>query len=202
MYIEVLEFFRFNKMGDFLKFVVRVLLFECCILEKNSWREVVFFYIELKGWLFKVFFFQYVFVNFYRDFYSFGDSRDIRRDRFLIRGSLRREFRDGRNGRDVRDSRDIRDFRDLRDRRDSRDIRDYRDSRSVREVRDLRDFRDFRDLRDFRDFRDYRDFVYDRYRDIRDFRDFLYRYVQRQFVCYFIRGFFQVYLDVFFENFT
>ncbi|XP_005372532.2 nuclear receptor coactivator 5 isoform X1 [Microtus ochrogaster] len=110
-----------------------------------------------------------------RDPYGFGDSRDTRRDRSPIRGSPRREPRDGRNGRDARDSRDIRDPRDLRDHRDSRDIRDHRDSRSIRDARDLRDFRDFRDLRDSRDFRDHRDPVYDRYRDIRDSRDPLYR---------------------------
>ncbi|EAW75768.1 nuclear receptor coactivator 5, isoform CRA_e [Homo sapiens] len=34
-----------------------------------------------------------------RDPYGFGDSRDSRRDRSPIRGSPRREPRDGRNGR-------------------------------------------------------------------------------------------------------
>ncbi|XP_012495928.1 PREDICTED: nuclear receptor coactivator 5 isoform X1 [Propithecus coquereli] len=110
-----------------------------------------------------------------RDPYGFGDGRDSRRDRSPIRGSPRREPRDGRNGRDARDSRDIRDPRDLRDHRDSRDIRDHRDSRSMRDARDMRDLRDFRDLRDSRDFRDHRDPMYDRYRDMRDSRDPMYR---------------------------
>ncbi|XP_057557664.1 nuclear receptor coactivator 5 isoform X5 [Hippopotamus amphibius kiboko] len=110
-----------------------------------------------------------------RDPYGFGDSRDTRRDRSPIRGSPRREPRDGRNGRDARDSRDMRDPRDLRDHRDSRDIRDHRDSRSVRDTRDMRDLRDFRDLRDSRDFREHRDPMYDRYRDMRDSRDPMYR---------------------------
>ncbi|XP_071067845.1 nuclear receptor coactivator 5 isoform X4 [Dasypus novemcinctus] len=115
-----------------------------------------------------------------RDPYGFGDSRDTRRDRSPIRGSPRREPRDGRNGRDARDSRDMRDPRDLRDHRDSRDLRDHRDSRSIRDARDMRDSRDFRDLRDSRDFRDHRDPVYDRYRDVRDSRDPMYRYRQRR----------------------
>ncbi|XP_037355625.1 nuclear receptor coactivator 5 isoform X2 [Talpa occidentalis] len=107
-----------------------------------------------------------------RDPYGFGDGRDTRRDRSPIRGSPRREPRDGRNG---RDSRDMRDPRDLRDHRDSRDIRDHRDSRSMRDARDMRDLRDFRDLRDSRDFRDHREPMYDRYRDMRDSRDPMYR---------------------------
>ncbi|XP_030742891.1 nuclear receptor coactivator 5 isoform X5 [Echinops telfairi] len=107
-----------------------------------------------------------------RDPYGFGDSRDTRHDtrhdRSPIRGSPRREPRNGRDARDHRDPRDHRDNRDLRD-------RDHRDSRSMRDARDMRDPRDFRDLRDSRDYRDHREPVYDRYRDMRDPREPVYR---------------------------
>ncbi|XP_068918833.1 nuclear receptor coactivator 5 isoform X2 [Petaurus breviceps papuanus] len=128
-----------------------------------------------------------------RDPYGFGDGQDARRDRSPVRGSPRREPRDGRNGRDARDSRDMRDprdARDMRDPRDSRDIRDPRDSRDMwdprdsrdmrdpRDIRDLRDLGDPRELRDPRDMRDLRnirdaprDPMYDRYQDVRDSRD-------------------------------
>ncbi|CAM2102168.1 unnamed protein product [Caretta caretta] len=86
-----------------------------------------------------------------REPYAYGDGRDARRDRSPIRGSPRREPRDGRNGRDSRDARDI------------------------REPRDIRDPRDLRDPRDIRDLRDPRDPVYDRYRDVREPRDPVYR---------------------------
>ncbi|XP_043841862.1 nuclear receptor coactivator 5 isoform X2 [Dromiciops gliroides] len=131
-----------------------------------------------------------------RDPYGFGDGRDARRDRSPVRGSPRREPRDGRNGRDAQDSRDIqdpRDARDMRDPRDSRDIQDPRDSRDMRDPRDARDMRDPRDIRDLRDLgdprelrdpRDMRDLrnirdaprdpMYDRYQDVRDSRDPVY----------------------------
>ncbi|XP_042698451.1 nuclear receptor coactivator 5 isoform X2 [Chrysemys picta bellii] len=118
-----------------------------------------------------------------REPYAYGDGRDARRDRSPIRGSPRREPRDGRNGRDSRDARDIRgrdvrDPRDARDHRDPRDLReprDIRDPRDLREPRDIRDPRDLRDPRDIRDLRDPRDPVYDRYRDVREPRDPVYR---------------------------
>ncbi|XP_044842525.1 nuclear receptor coactivator 5 isoform X2 [Mauremys mutica] len=118
-----------------------------------------------------------------REPYAYGDGRDGRRDRSPIRGSPRREPRDGRNGRDSRDARDIRgrdvrDPRDARDHRDPRDLReprDIRDPRDLREPRDIRDPRDLRDPRDIRDLRDPRDPVYDRYRDVREPRDPVYR---------------------------
>ncbi|XP_015263916.1 PREDICTED: nuclear receptor coactivator 5 [Gekko japonicus] len=86
-----------------------------------------------------------------RENYGYGE-REARRDRSPVRGSPRREPRDGRNGRDSRDARDPR----------GRDVRDARDHR------DPRDFRDPRDLRDPRDVRDPRDPLYDRYRDGRE----------------------------------
>uniref|UniRef100_A0A803JGT9 Nuclear receptor coactivator 5 n=1 Tax=Xenopus tropicalis TaxID=8364 RepID=A0A803JGT9_XENTR len=137
-----------------------------------------------------------------RDLYSYGDTRDARRDRSPLRTSPRRENREARDGRDSRslrdgrdtrdgrdqreardaqNSRDTRDPRDLRDTRDSRDFREPRDAREYREPRDLRDPRDTRELRDSRsvrdprDARDIRDPLYDRYRDLRDTRDPLYR---------------------------
>uniref|UniRef100_A0A8C8S4G4 Nuclear receptor coactivator 5 n=1 Tax=Pelusios castaneus TaxID=367368 RepID=A0A8C8S4G4_9SAUR len=106
-----------------------------------------------------------------REPYGYGDGRDARRDRSPIRGSPRREPRDGRNGRDSRDTRDIR----ARDVREPRDTRDHRDPRDLRDPRDIRDPRDFRDPRDVRDLRDPRDSVYDRYRDVREPRDPVYR---------------------------
>ncbi|XP_065270475.1 nuclear receptor coactivator 5 isoform X2 [Emys orbicularis] len=118
-----------------------------------------------------------------REPYAYGDGRDARRDRSPIRGSPRREPRDGRNGRDSRDARDIRgrdvrDPRDARDHRDPRDLReprDIRDPRDLREPRDIRDPRDLREPRDIRDLRDPRDPVYDRYRDVREPREPVYR---------------------------
>uniref|UniRef100_K7G5I3 Nuclear receptor coactivator 5 n=1 Tax=Pelodiscus sinensis TaxID=13735 RepID=K7G5I3_PELSI len=118
-----------------------------------------------------------------REQYAYGDGRDARRDRSPIRGSPRREPRDGRNGRDSRDgrdmrSRDVRDPRDARDHRDPRDLReprDMRDPRDLREPRDMRDPRELREPRDARDLRDPRDPVYERYRDVREPRDPEYR---------------------------
>ncbi|TFK02246.1 tRNA-dihydrouridine(47) synthase [Platysternon megacephalum] len=118
-----------------------------------------------------------------REPYAYGDGRDARRDRSPIRGSPRREPRDGRNGRDSRDARDIRgrdvrDPRDARDHRDPRELReprDIRDPRELREPRDIRDPRELREPRDIRDLRDPRDPVYDRYRDVREPRDPVYR---------------------------
>ncbi|KFP67569.1 Nuclear receptor coactivator 5, partial [Cariama cristata] len=102
-----------------------------------------------------------------REPYAYGDGRDARRDRSPLRGSPRREVRDGRDGRNGRDSRDTRDIRA----RDMRDARDHRDPRDLRDPRDIRDPRDLRDPRDVRDFRDPREPLYDRYRDQRDMRD-------------------------------
>ncbi|XP_075772314.1 nuclear receptor coactivator 5 isoform X2 [Pelodiscus sinensis] len=106
-----------------------------------------------------------------REQYAYGDGRDARRDRSPIRGSPRREPRDGRNGRDSRDgrdmrSRDVRDPRDARDHRDPRDLREPRDMRDPRDLREPRDMRDPRDLREPRDMRDPRDL-----REPRDMRD-------------------------------
>ncbi|XP_053309737.1 nuclear receptor coactivator 5 isoform X2 [Spea bombifrons] len=105
-----------------------------------------------------------------RDLYSYGDSRDTKRDRSPLRTSPRRESRDTRDGRDsrsLRDARDTRDGREHRDGRDGRDLRDVRDLRDSRDHRDLRDSRDHRDIRDSRDSRDARDS-----RDVRDSRDY------------------------------
>ncbi|XP_054837251.1 nuclear receptor coactivator 5 isoform X2 [Eublepharis macularius] len=92
-----------------------------------------------------------------RENFAYGE-REARRDRSPIRGSPRREPRDGRNGRDSRDARDLR----------ARDVRDARDSRDPRDFRDPRDLRDLRDLRDPRDVREPREPLYDRYRDGRE----------------------------------
>ncbi|NXX41728.1 NCOA5 protein, partial [Tricholaema leucomelas] len=93
-----------------------------------------------------------------REPYAFGDGRDARRERSPLRGSPRR---DGRNGRDARDARDMR----------ARDMREHRDPRDLRDPRDIRDPRDLRDPRDMRDLRDPREPFYDRYRDPRDMRN-------------------------------
>ncbi|XP_063315245.1 nuclear receptor coactivator 5 isoform X3 [Pelobates fuscus] len=115
-----------------------------------------------------------------RDLYTYGESRDTKRERSPLRGSPRRDGRDGRDSRatresrdgreprdtrDVRESRDIRDARDSREPRDMRDTRDARDSRDYRESRELREARELRDARAVRDSRDIRDPLYDRYRD-------------------------------------
>ena len=155
--------------------IMNLFLTDCCVLEKNAWRVGAFSSKELKGRLLQFLCLSIFLPPSHRDPYGFGDSRDTRRDRSPIRGSPRREPRDGRNGRDARDGRDMRDPRDLRDHRDSRDIRDHRDSRSMRDARDMRDLRDFRDLRETRNFRDHRDPMYDRYREMRDSRDPMYR---------------------------
>ncbi|NWH82053.1 NCOA5 protein, partial [Piaya cayana] len=101
-----------------------------------------------------------------REPYAYGDGRDARRDRSPLRGSPRRDPRDGRDGRNGRDFRDARDIRA----RDMRDARDHRDPRDLRDPRDIRDPRDLRDPRDVRDLRDPREPLYDRYRDPRDMR--------------------------------
>uniref|UniRef100_H0XVZ9 Nuclear receptor coactivator 5 n=1 Tax=Otolemur garnettii TaxID=30611 RepID=H0XVZ9_OTOGA len=108
-----------------------------------------------------------------RDPYGFGDSRDSRRDPSAIRGSPRREPRDGRNGRDARDSERF-ETPETRGTTET-DSRDHRDGRSMRDARDRRDLRDFPDLRDSGDFRDHGDPMYDRHRDTRDSRDRVYR---------------------------
>ncbi|KGL82863.1 Nuclear receptor coactivator 5, partial [Tinamus guttatus] len=108
-----------------------------------------------------------------REQYAYGDGRDARRDRSPLRGSPRRDPRDGRDGRNGRESRDAREIRarDMRDARDHRDPRDMRDPRDLRDPRDIRDPRDLRDPRDVRDLRDPREPLYDRYRDPRDVRN-------------------------------
>ncbi|CAH2302486.1 Nuclear receptor coactivator 5 [Pelobates cultripes] len=115
-----------------------------------------------------------------RDLYTYGESRDTKRERSPLRGSPRRDGRDGRDsrairdtresrdGREPRDTRDVRDSRDMRDARDSREPRDMRDTRDARDSRDSREMREARELRDaraVRDSRDIRDPLYDRYRD-------------------------------------
>ncbi|NXS77536.1 NCOA5 protein, partial [Erpornis zantholeuca] len=102
-----------------------------------------------------------------REQYAYGDGRDARRDRSPLRGSPRRDPRDGRDDRNGRDARDTRDIRA----REMRDARDHRDPRDLRDPRDIRDPRDLRDPRDVRDLRDPREPLYDRYRDPRDMRN-------------------------------